>query len=187
MDLLHRVQNILLRPKETWPLIKSEEATIAGVCKPYVITMAAIPAVAQAIGLLLIGTSVLGILHKTSITRALGDAVLSYCVSLAAVCIVALIINSLAPKFESRKNLSRAFALAAYSWTPAWAAGPLLLIPSLAWLAKLISLYGFYLFYLGLPILMDTPRDKVSVYFLSTAALSIIFVGFIFSILALML
>ncbi len=187
MSLLQRVKDILLRPKDTWSVIKSEEATIAGVCKPYVITMAAVPAVAQAIGLLLIGTSVLGIPYKTSITRTVGDAALSYCVSLAAVYIVALVIKSLAPKFESRKNLTRAFTLAAYSWTPAWAAGPLLLIPSLAWLAKLISLYGFYLFYLGLPTLMDTPRDKVSVYFLSTAALSIIFVGFIFSILALML
>jgi hypothetical protein len=187
MDLLQRVKDILLRPNEMWPVLRSEEAGIAAIYKSHVIMMAAVPAVAQAIGLMLIGTSFLGVRHRPSITSTLGNAGLSYCVSLAAVYIVALVINGLAPKFESRKNLTRSFTLVAYSWTPAWAAGPLLLIPSLDWLAKLISFYGFYLFYTGLPVFMEAPRDKVNVYFLCAIVLSAILVGFIFSILALVI
>ena len=185
MDLVHRVKDILLRPKETWPVVKSEGTTIGRIYKSYALILAAIPTVAQAIGLLLIGTSFIGIRYRASLDSALGEAILSYCVSLVAFYIVALIINSLAPKFASRKNLTNAFKLVAYSWTPSWIAGVLLLIPSLASLAKLASLYGLYLLYLGLPVLMDTPREKVTLYFLSAVILSIILVGFIVSVVAL--
>ncbi len=185
MDLVRRVQNIILRPKKTWPVVKSEETTIGRIYKSYALILAAIPTAAQAIGLLLIGTSFIGIRYRASLDSALGEAILSYCVSLVALYIVALIINSLAPKFASRKNLTNAFKLVAYSWTPSWIAGVLLLIPSLSSLAKLASLYGLYLLYLGLPVLMDTPREKVTLYFLSAVVLSIILVGFIVSVVAL--
>jgi hypothetical protein len=185
MDLMRRVQDILLRPKETWPVIKSEEMTIAGIYKSYALSLAAIPAAARAIGLLAIGTSFIGIRYRTSLEGALGNAVLSYCASLASLYVVALVINSVAPKFASQKNLNSAFKLVAYSWTPTWVAGILLLVPSLAWLTSLISLYGLYLLYHGLPILMETPKEKVTVYFLSAVALSIVLVGFIFSVVAL--
>jgi len=185
MGLVRRVQDILLRPKETWPLIKSEEATIGSLYRSYALMLAAIPAVAQATGLTLIGSSFIGVRYRASLDSTFGDAILSYCVSLVALYIVALIINSLAPKFASQKNLTSAFKLVAYSWTPSWVAGVLLLIPALAPLAKLASLYGLYLLYLGLPVLMGTPREKVTVYFLCAVVLSIIFVGFIISVVAL--
>jgi hypothetical protein len=185
MDLVRRIQNILLKPKEIWPVIKSEEMTIAGIYKSYALILAAVPAVAHAIGLAFIGTSFIGIRYRTSLGDALGDAVLSYCVSLASLFMVALVINGVAPKFASQKNLTNAFKLVAYSWTPTWVAGILLLIPSLSWLTSLVSLYGLYLLYCGLPILMETPKEKVMVYFLSAVALSIILVGFILSVVAL--
>jgi hypothetical protein len=185
MDLVRRAQDILLRPKETWPVIKSEEMTIAGIYKSYAFILAAIPAAAHAIGLLFIGTSFIGIRYRTSLESALGDAILSYCASLVSLYIVALVINSLAPKFASQKNLASAFKLVAYSWTPTWVAGILLLVPSLAWLTNLVSLYGFYLLYHGLPILMETPREKATVYSLSVMVLSIVLVGFILSVVVL--
>ena len=187
MDLVRRVEDILLRPKETWRVIKSEEATIVGIYKSYALIMAVVPAVAQAIGLAVIGTSFLGIRYRASFGSAVGNAILSYCASLAAIYFVALVVNSLAPRFASQKNLTSAFQLVAYSWTPLFVAGPLLLIPALASLAKLVSLYGLYLFYLGLPTLMGTPKESVTVYFLSTVVPGIILVGFIFSVVALIL
>ena len=187
MDLVRRVQDILLRPKETWPVIKSEEMTIAGIYKSYTLILAAIPAAAHAIGLLFIGFSFIGIRYRASLGGALGNAMLLYCACLASLYMVALVINSVAPKFASRKNLTNAFKLVAYSWTPTWLAGILLLLPSLSWLVNLASLYGLYLLYHGLPILMETPKEKVTVYFLSAVALSIVLVGFILSVVALVL
>jgi len=185
MNLTTRVQDILLKPKKTWTQIKSEEVSITGIYGSYACIMAAIPPAAQIIGLAFIGTSFIGTRYRVSLATTLGEAVLSYCVSLAALYIIALVINFLAPKFASRKDLTNAFKLATFSWTPSWIAGLALLAPSLAWFTKLISLYGFYLFYLGLPVLMDTPRERVDLYFISAIALSAIFVGFILSVVAL--
>ena len=186
MDLLRRVKDTLLRPKETWTVVKSEEMTIGRIYRSYALVLAAISPVAQMIGLTFIGVSFMGIRYRTSTGNALADAILSYGVSLGALYLIALIVNSLAPKFGSRKNFVNAFKLVAYSWTPSWVAGPVLVIPSLAWLARLVSLYGLYLFYLGLPTLMDTPRVKVTPYFLLAAVASLVLVAFSLSVVALL-
>ncbi len=185
MGLLQRVQAILLRPRETWPAVRSEEMSVGGIYRSYALVLALVPSAARAIGLALIGTSFIGVRYRASLESAFGDAITSYCASLASLYLVALVINAIAPKFASQKNFNNAFKLTAYSWTPAWVAGVLLLIPSLAWLANLGSLYGLYLLYHGLPVLMETPKEKVTVYFLSAVVLSIILVAFISSVVAL--
>jgi hypothetical protein len=73
---------------------------------------------------------------------------------------VALIADAIAPSFGSNKNILNAFKAVVFSMTPAWLGGIFYLIPSLSILALLAGLYGLYLFYLGLPILMETPKEK---------------------------
>ena len=53
MTLIERVQAILLRPKQTWPVIAAEPADAATIYSRYVVILAAIPAVAGFIGLTL--------------------------------------------------------------------------------------------------------------------------------------
>jgi hypothetical protein len=55
----------------------------------------------------------------------------------------------------------------AYSYTPSWIIGIVNLIPGLPLrgiIVLVVSLYGIYLIYLGAPILMRVPSDKVIVY-----------------------
>jgi hypothetical protein len=186
MDLVERVQDILLRPKEAWPEIKAKGTTIVDLFRSYAIILAIIPAVAQIIGVTVIGFSFMGLRYRTPFGSALAHGLLSYCTSLASLYVIAFIMDSLAPKFASQKNMLNAFKLAVYSWTPSWVVGVLLIIPALSWLVALASLYGLYLFYVGLPLLMDTPRDKVTIYFLVVVALSIIVIAFIGAVVALL-
>jgi hypothetical protein len=51
-----------------------------------------------------------------------------------------------------------------YSYTPAWIAGVLHIIPTLGLLIIFAALYGLYLLYLGLPVLMKCPQDKAAGY-----------------------
>jgi hypothetical protein len=74
--------------------------------------------------------------------------------------VVALIADALAPSFGSNKNILNAFKAVVYSMTPGWIAGILYIFPPLSVLAILAGLYGIYLFYLGLPTLMETPKEK---------------------------
>jgi hypothetical protein len=50
--------------------------------------------------------------------------------------------------------------VAVYSYTPAWIAGALRIVPLLGIFAIFAALYGLYLLFLGLPRLMKCPEDK---------------------------
>jgi hypothetical protein len=63
--------------------------------------------------------------------------------------------------------------LTAYSFTPVWLAGIFLLVPGASFLV-LLGLYGFYLMWLGLPALMNAPRDKTLPYVLAIAICAIL-------------
>jgi hypothetical protein len=166
MDIVQRVQSIILKPKEEWVKIKAEPATVAGLFTSYAMILAAIPAGCQFLGNILVGSRlpVVG-LYRWSIGRALGNAVLSYVFALATVYLFALIINELAPNFGSAKNMTGALKLSVYSMTPGWVAGILFIIPGLWVLGILASLYGLYVLYLGFDTpMMETPKDKIMSY-----------------------
>jgi len=160
MDLIPRVQGIILKPKEEWIKIKDEPTTIAQLFAPYAVILAAIPVVARFIGWGLIGFRI-PYLGGSWMGRALLYSIFSYVFSLAVVYAFGWVINALAPNFSSTQNLSNAMKLAVYSMTPAWVAGIFHIIPALGVLAVLGSLYGIYILYLGFNTpLLGTPKEK---------------------------
>ena len=166
MDIVRRVQSIILKPKEEWVKIKAEPATVPGLFTSYIMILAAVPAVFQFLGHVLVGRRLPMIgRYRWPIGSALASAVLSYVLALAAVYLFALIVNELAPSFVSTKNMTTALKLAAYSMTPSWVAGVLYIIPGLSALVILAYLFGIYVFYLGLETpMMETPKHKVPAY-----------------------
>ncbi|MBE3109746.1 MAG: YIP1 family protein [Acidobacteria bacterium] len=163
MDIVQRVRSIILKPKEEWTKIKAEPSTVAGLFSSYAMILAAIPAVCQFLGNILVGRRLpmVGV-FRWSMGRALGNAVVSYVFALITVYLFALIINELAPNFGSAKNMTSALKLSVYSMTPGWVAGIFYIIPGLWILGILASLYGLYVLYLGFDTpMMETPKDKV--------------------------
>ncbi|MBN1128699.1 MAG: YIP1 family protein [Chitinispirillaceae bacterium] len=69
--------------------------------------------------------------------------------------------------------MTSAAKVAVFSWTPALLAGVFGIIPMLSPLILIASLYSLYLFYAGLPVLMETPKDKAIGYFAVVIAVSI--------------
>ena len=166
MDIVPRVQAILLKPKEEWVKIKAEPSTVTDLFTSYAMILAAIPAVAQLIGHSITGQRVpfFGMV-RWGIGKALAYALVFYVFSLATVYIFGFIINVLAPNFSSVQNITNSMKLAVYSMTPLWLAGILYIIPALGILAIIGGLYGLYLLYLGFDTpMMDTPKDKAMSY-----------------------
>jgi hypothetical protein len=161
--LVQRVKNILVQPQTEWPVIAAEPSTIASIYRNYVAILAAIPPICFLIGMLIFSGGGFGMFRYLG-SALIGYAVAEYLLTLVGVYALALVIEALAPSFGGTKDRLSAFKLAAYSWTPAWVAGILLLIPSLAVVVAIIALYGCYLLYLGLPILMKSPADKTIPY-----------------------
>lgn len=175
MDLVPRIQGILLKPKEEWGKIKDEQTTIKDLFLPYVIILAAIPAVAQFIGWAVVGGMRIPYIGRSIVGRTFMYSIFFYILSLVGVYVVGMIINMLAPNFASKQNPVNAMKLVVYSYTPMWLAGILYLIPFLAPLALLASLYGLYILYLGFDAnLMDTPKDKVMTYFVVSLLIAIV-------------
>ena len=170
MDLVPRVTNILTKPKQEWPVIASESTDVATFYKEYIVLLAAVPAICSFIGMTVIGVPIpfFGTM-RVGVVSGLTGLVVRYVLSLAAAYVAAIIVEKLAPTFQSQGSTIQALKLVAYASTPAWVAGVLSLFPPLVPLTILAGLYGVYLFYLGLPHLMKTPPDKVIPYMIVSA------------------
>jgi Yip1-like protein len=161
MNLVERAKNILLQPNQEWPVIAAEPTDTKSLFIGYAVPLAAIAPIAVWLGHSLIGISMgpLGT-YRTPIVAGIGFAVLTYVLALASVFVVGLIIDALAPSFGGEKNSVQAMKCAVYAHTPGWLGGIFHLLPALSILAVVASLYGLYLLYLGLPVLMKAPKDK---------------------------
>ena len=164
MSLIQRIQDILLKPKLTWPVIAAEPADTASIYRNYVLFLAAIPAIAGFIGLSLVGAGAFGVSVRIPIVSGVVNMVISYLLSLAIVFVIALLVDALAPTFGGTKNPVAALKVVAYGSTAGFVGGIFSLIPVLSILGLVAALYSIYLIYTGLPVLMKCPPEKAAGY-----------------------
>jgi hypothetical protein len=169
MDIVERVQKLLLTPKSEWEAIEAEPATLHGIFTNYVMILAAIPAVSNFIGYSVIGIAEVRVPMSYGVTQM----VLTYVLTLAFVYLLAILICSLAGPFGGQKNFLMALKVAAFAPTAAWLAGVFKIVPWLAILSLVGGLYSLYLLYVGLPMLMKTPESQ-SIAYIAVVALIII-------------
>lgn len=150
MNIFERAKNILLQPKQEWPKISGESATVQSLYIGYIMILAAIGPLAMLVSFAALG---LGF--------GLGAAVFAYIHALVGVAILALIVDVLAPNFGGTRDFVAALKLVAYSFTALWVAQIALLLPAAGALIVLVGfIYGFYLFLLGVPVLKKSTPDK---------------------------
>jgi len=174
MNLVERAKNIILTPAKEWEVIKGEQLTIVDMFTKYAMILAAIPAVAGFIGYSVIGISYGFGTFRVPIGTSLVWAILQYVLSLAGVFLLAFIMDALAPTFGCSKNLVAAVKIVVFSYTAAWVAGALNIIPSLGILVSIASIYSLYLMYMGLQKLKDVPQDKMVGYFVVTIIAAVV-------------
>jgi hypothetical protein len=181
MDLKTRATNILTRPAAEWPVIATETTAPTDLITSYAAPLSAIPAICGFIGFSIVGMSIpfVGTTVRTGILSGLTSAVVQFVLGLVGIYVSAIIIEKLAPTFQSRGDTTQAMKLVVFASTPIWIGGVLRLIPALGVLVILAALYAIYLFYLGLPSVMHTPADKVIPYMV-VAAIVIIVVNLCF-------
>lgn len=178
VNIVERVKNVLMKPKEEWPVIAGENTSTAELYTSYIIPLAAIPAVAAFIGFSIVGLPFIGRLPMMS---GLSIMVTNFVLTLIGVFVLSLVIDFLAPQFGGEKNAMQALKVAAYSMTAVWVVGIFQIIPMLGILA-ILGLYSIYLLYLGLPILMKAPQDKAVPYTVVVIVAGIIIWVVIYSI-----
>lgn len=185
MKQLDRAIGILKSPNDELTKVKSEGISKEDLIRQYIAVLAVIPAIAYIIGMGFVGIT-MGMFgsFKFPIEWAVAGGILTYVLSIAGVYVTGIVINALAPNFASKQNETQAMKLAAYSATPGLLGGIFNSLPIVgivavlfalynAWpllasiigfimlgISVLLTLYGLYIIYLGIPVLMETPKDK---------------------------
>ncbi len=157
--ILARAKAILLKPKETWPVIAGEATTPQNLVMRYGLPLIILSALAGFIGMQVFGVGMF-VTIRPSLMFGLTTLVTTVVMGLVAVVVIALIADWLAPQFGGQANRVQAFKLVVYSFTAGWFGGLLAIFPPLAIIGFLAFLYGIYLLYLGAGPLMEVPSEK---------------------------
>ncbi len=167
--IFERAKAILSDPASTWGRIKNEEATAKEIFVSYAMVLAAIPVVCQFLRMITFGQTIpfIGGTVRWPFFSGLITSAVTYVLSLVGLFVAGYIAHKLAEKFEGEATLEDGLKLMAYSFTPAYLAGVLYLIPALSVLSILFSIYGLYLFYQGIPTMVKVESRRMP-YFGST-------------------
>ncbi|MBI1250787.1 MAG: DUF1282 domain-containing protein [Alphaproteobacteria bacterium] len=165
-QLIARVRNIILRPKEEWPRIAAERTSLMPLLTGYVLPLAAVAAAAGFIGRTVFGYRWIGLQVRAEIPSALAGAVMEVVFTLVGVSLLGLVINALAPRFGAAADADHANKLAAYASTAGILSGVVMLFPPLAPLG-VVGLYSLYLLFLGLRPMMKVPEGQHAAYALA--------------------
>jgi hypothetical protein len=169
--LLRHVFGLFTHPDSEWDEIRREHEKPARLYVAYVLILALIGPVCAYISTAHFGWTV-GTnqpLIKLAPASAMQLSVLTYLAMLVGVFALGFAVNWMARTYGAREESDAAngIALAAYSCTPLFLAGFGLLYP-VPWFNALVFLaaavYGAYLMYDGLPIVMNIPREQAIMY-----------------------
>lgn len=173
MNLVERVKGILLTPKTEWAKIAAEPMTAQQIYTSWVLILAAIGPLAIAIGWGL----------TAGFGTSLRFAIANYLIMLMMTAIIALIIDALAPRFGGTKDFVAALKLSAFSYTAAYLAGVFHLLGHFGGILVLIaSIYAWYTFYLGAPVLRKCTQDKAVLFTVITLVIGLV-LGVLFGLL----
>ena len=178
--LIERLRNIVMTPKTEWLAIEAEPTTVAQLYSGYVMPMAAFAAAMSFIRMSVIGVSLpFGGTIRTPMGIGLVSCVVTFILGLIGLCIVGFIINMLASTFSARRDQRQALKTAAYAFTPAWLGTALTFLPLGSLLQLIAGVYGIYVLYLGLPVMMRSREDKAAGYTAAVVAGTLL-VGILF-------
>ena len=159
--IFKRAIALITKPKDEWATIKSESLTIKDLYLNYAIILYAIPSIALLIGMIIIGAP---------ITMALVMAIFLYVLTIGVLFLIGLLIEVIGAQFGGTKDMISSQKLVVFSLTPYALIGIVFVLPlgslygggGIFYLIMLVSLYSFYIMYLGAPALKGiTASDKL--------------------------
>lgn len=153
---------------------KDQAVSLGSLMINYVAILALIPLLGRIIGDLLFYSGA-----GDAVGYAIAGAIVSYILDIIAVFVIGIVIWKLAPSFKTSTDQTKATVLSAFVYTPVFLIGILSIIPFLGYLSILGLLYGLYILYRGLPIMLGTPADKTVVYVIAILIVSIIILAII--------
>jgi hypothetical protein len=162
--ILSHVWGLLTHPEKEWKTINKERCSVGKCYCSHVLLLAALPVIAGYIGTTQVGWQVVSReVHRLTPESAAQISILFYLTILVAVFTIGKLIHWMGRTYGSKQSLPQCIALAAYTATPLFLIGVMLLYPML-WLNLLIGLpalaYTVYLLYTGVPVMMGVSKER---------------------------
>ena len=174
MNIVERAKAITLNPVATWPVIDAETHTPQSLFVPYMLILAAIPAVAMFIGMSIIGMGGFGFSMRLPVATGLAMMVTNYVLTLVMTFAMGWLVSALAPTFGGQSSSIQGLKLVVFGGTPMLLAGIFHLLPALGIISLLVAFYALYVMYIGMPVLMKNPKEKTIPYMLVVAVCGIL-------------
>jgi hypothetical protein len=144
---------MLLAPGTEWLRVARENTTPVRLLCGYVMPLAGLAA--------LVAPARFSKTAHAPLVSVLAMVALTLGLEVLAVYAVARIINVLAVSFRGLPSQGQALKVATYAFTPLWVAALFIPFPAVSVpLLFLAGLYHTYLMYMGLKVLMKSPRDR---------------------------
>jgi hypothetical protein len=162
--VLNHVFGLFSKPEKEWKNIKGEHCSVGRCYCSHVLLLAAIPAIAGYIGTTQVGWQVTGReVQKLTSQSAVQIALLFYATMLFAVFAIGKLIHWMGQTYGSKQPLPQCIALAAYTATPLFLSGIMLVYPVL-WFNLIVGLlplgYSVFLLYTGVPVMMGISKER---------------------------
>jgi hypothetical protein len=162
-----------MNPRAEWQHVAVESTTATRLFTGYTLPLAGLAVLAALLRFWFV--------TRVSVAGALLMIALTFTFEVVGVCVVALIINSLASFFRGVRSQGQALKVATYAFTPLWLSCVLIPFPSVSLPAQFLGgLYHTYLLYLGLRVLMKSSPDRALGY-ATTVVLCSILLGIVFT------
>jgi hypothetical protein len=160
--IISRAMNMIFKPKAEWVNVYKETPNNSK-SLTYAVILLLIPTLCNFIAYGFIGVKMMGYTYR-SVSSGIQQGLMNFVGGILSLYVTAIVIDALATSFDSEKNFGRSMQLVVYSMTPFWVGGVFFLIPGFQPFVFLIGIYGLYLMYQGMPVLMRTPQNKTAGY-----------------------
>lgn len=175
MKMINKAKDIILKPKDTIDKLKNETVTIKDIII-YLIIIGLPTFLGIFLGYGFVGWG----FYSGWIGFAFALALITYILSIVGIIVFGFILNKLATNFKSKENKMQAMKLVSYAATPWLLLGIASIYPPIAIISLLGGIYGLYILYIGIPILMETPKEQQMTYFIIGLVIYIVIIGIIY-------
>ncbi|MDY0104945.1 MAG: Yip1 family protein [Lentimicrobium sp.] len=159
INFFERLKSLLLFPSYEWKVISLEKRPLNEDFNQFAFRLILLGALAQFIGSFIYVRNELDI-DAYRFSFPLVQAGFYIIIQVTLLLISAFFVNRMALKFGSVRHFKSSARLVMYSASPVLLMYVLVNLNSLFFLALIPGLYSFYLFWVGLPILMGTKQAK---------------------------
>lgn len=161
---MNHVLGILFNPEAEWQKIRDRNDTVLSHYIRYLIFIAGLPPLAWYYGSTQIGWVLSGREIKLVPESAMQIMILFYIAILVGISVLGYMVHWMSETYEAESSsFSKGVGIAAYTCTPMFVCGLIGFYPIL-WLDIVLGIgaacYTVYLLYLGVPIVMDIPKER---------------------------